>query len=148
MADRYADARRLVTQEGASYAEAAEATGIPLSTLQKRGAAEGWLEKRDVSRSMEASREALRAAILDRTLALAQDPQSKPNEVAQLVHAWRGLEAVSKGVSVLDDPAEREKVALEVIMALVEYLGEKNPTALAPLQGEIRGFLKVFRERV
>ena len=42
----WAHARQLVVGEGTSLEEAAAITGIPLSTLQKRSAAEQWRSQR------------------------------------------------------------------------------------------------------
>ena len=45
------EARRLVVHEGYTYAEAAEKTKIPVSTLQKWGSAEEWKRRTDSSMS-------------------------------------------------------------------------------------------------
>ena len=62
-AEAMAEARRLVVQEGATYAEASTATGIPLATLQKRAATEEWQGQRDSSMSYDAQMRAIKAAL-------------------------------------------------------------------------------------
>lgn len=138
-AEAWDEARRLVTHEGASYVEAAAATGIPISTLEKRAASERWQDQRDTQMSYAAQIRALKAGLLQKALdamAAGQDP-------TQITFAWKQAESAypeHRYVPTKEDPKVRIRVAVEVVEELVAYLTETDRNALMVLQGHIEPF--------
>jgi hypothetical protein len=130
----YDEARRLVVAEGYTYEEAAEATGIPASTLQKRGCAENWMDQRAHSMSYAASIRALKVKLLEKATA-SRDPQD--------VFAWRQVETAwpeHRYQPAQADPRARLALVLELLDELVNYLAEQAPDALAALRPHIAPF--------
>lgn len=137
-----AEARRLVVQEGHSYAEASAATGIPESTLQKRGAAEGWMGQRQAATSYGDQVRALKAAALT---AAKADPTN-----TQLLFAWERLERAwpeHRYHQEQSDPGLKLRLALEMLEELAAFLAEVSPAALAALQPHLTPFGARLQER-
>lgn len=154
--DAWAEAHRLVVHEGYSYTEAAEATGIPLSTLQKRAASEEWRQKRDVQMSYAAQVRTLKAGLLAQALKLMSpgadgEKPPDPAAAAQLVYAWKQAESTypeHRYGGQKDDPKVRLAVALEVLDALVAYLGRSDRAALTKLEPHLAPFARELEARV
>lgn len=137
-----AEAKRLVVQEGHSYVQASEATGIPLSTLQKHGAGHGWQSQRQTSSSYSDQVRALKAALLAAAV-------SDPND-SQKARAWREIEAAwpeHRYHQEQEDPKLKLRIAIEMLEDLVSYLAEASPTALAALQPHLTPFGVRLQER-
>lgn len=131
------EARRLYVNEGWSYEEAAAVTGIPKSTLEKKGSAESWTEQRETSMSYAAQIRAAKASLMASILT-ATDNQER----AQLVHAWRGMETAwpEYRYNAKADPKQLLELAADVIRAFVEYLAAQDTNALAVLEPHIEPF--------
>ncbi len=127
-------ARRMVVEDGSTYDQVVERTGISLSAVQKRAAEEDWQGQRDhfVASAAEYKQKvaALKGRYLDKALA-SGDPQD--------VHAWQAIEkaypehrygALSEG--------ERRALVAAYIEAEVGYLATAAPELLGELQGHIR----------
>lgn len=130
-------ARLLVVEDGATYAEAAEQTGLPLSTIQKRAASEHWQDQRGSSLSYAAqvamlSRQALTAIVDDKGQV---DPQR--------AYAWKTMEQMRQSLVQRDDSEKHRRTHMaEFIDALVAYLDREDPTALAAIGPHIRPFVE------
>lgn len=131
-------ARDLVVQEGLTYAEVARRTGIPLSTIQKRATQEGWQGERETGVTYADQIRLLKRGALDRAkdaLLAAKTPQEL-QAAAQLTHVWRGLEQAypeHRYASGFDAGAARELLG-RVVVRIVEWFADHDPTALAALQ--------------
>jgi hypothetical protein len=137
----WAEARRLVVQEGATYAAAAEATGLPLRTVQKRAGREGWQGAREVGVSYAATAKALKAALLDR--AMRETADGDPNKAAQLIFAWKQAESAfpeHRYSPAQTTPAARLAVASEVLGELVAWLEVHDRVALATVGAVLQPF--------
>lgn len=144
-----AEARRLVVQEGLSYGEAAEATGVPLSTIQKRASAERWQEERDVQGSYTAQIRALKAGLLQKAMTAMADG----TDPTQIVFAWKQAEAVYpehryNRATTAPDPKAQLAIGVQVLEALVEYLGEHDRNALAAVQPHLRAVAQLVEARL
>jgi len=131
------DAREFyVANPDVTYADVAEKFGIPVSTLQKRGARERWPDKRrerqelDASYKMKVKR--VKARLLDDLL------QGSGPIDPQRVHAWRSLETAfpeHRYAKELDD-GRRNQIVAVLVDELVDELETNAPSALkeiAPL---------------
>ena len=146
--DAWAEARRLVVHEAATYPDAATATGIPVSTIQKRAAAEGWQADRDTQGSYSAQIRSLKAKLLERALAAASDPSL--GDPSQLVFAWKQAEAAfpeHRYRPQQDDPKARLTVMLDVVDELVAYLTDVDRNALTALAPHIVKFGEQFKAK-
>lgn len=135
------EAKRLVIDEGFTYAQAADATGIPVSTLQKRGAAEDWQGQRQSAASYSAQTRALKVALLQ-DAAATKDPQK--------VYAWSVMEKAfpeHRYVKGTDDAGTRLAVGAEVIEALVEHLDQEDRPALTKLAPHLQSFAARWEKR-
>lgn len=128
-------AKSLVVNERVSYAEAAERTGIPLSTLQKRGAVENWMDKRQSTAAYADKVHQLKHRALDAANAafeaLAAGQESGVDPI-QLTHAWRTVETAypEHRYATEADPKAKAAVATETLRLLVEYLVSKDKREL------------------
>lgn len=139
--EAWAEARRLVVAEGATYVEAAQATGIPVSTVQKRAAAESWQSDREVGASYNAQIRALKAGLLAKAMQALEAGQ----DASQLVFAWKSAEAAypeHRYVAPKDDPKARLSAVLELVEGLVDYLQAEDRNALAAVQPHLAGFAR------
>lgn len=125
----WVEARRLVVEEGWAYREVAEATGIPLSTLQKRGAAEDWQSQRELGASYTAQFRALKVAQLKRAQE-GGDPQAI-YALLKLEAAFPEFRYARQGAV---DAGTRRQLALEFLERVVAYLEAEDRNALAVLQ--------------
>lgn len=128
-----AEAKRLVVAENMTYAQAAEATGVPVSTIQKTGAREDWMGQRQTRASYDATVGMLKAAALKKAMA-SMDPQD--------IYAWQAIEKAypEHRRRSKDDPQVRMAVAVEIIEELVTFLGQNDRNALASVQPLIQPF--------
>jgi hypothetical protein len=128
-------ARDLVVRGGQTYAEVAAATGLPLSTVQKRAARENWKAEADTATDYSARVRALKNKALDAALA-GNDPQ--------LFYAWQAMERAwpEHRYTRAQNPAERREVAATVVEQLVAYLADVDRNVLAALQPHILPFAK------
>lgn len=127
------EARRLVTAEGASYAEAAQAVGIPLATLQKRAATEGWQDQRVGKASFTASMRALKAAMLSNLQSKVAANEISGDDVIKQTAALARLESAFPEHRYANEgltPAARRAVGAELLELLVNYLADKDPVVL------------------
>lgn len=133
-AEAAAEARRLVIHEGYSYQEAAQATGIPLSTLQKRGAAEGWRGLRDSNASYNATVAKLKTDMLAVAIE-SKDPQK--------LYAWLAVEKVypaSRYQPANTDGKVKLAIGAEVVTSLVDFIGKADRRALTILAPHLEAF--------
>lgn len=127
-------ARRMVVEDGSTYDQVVERTGISLSAVQKRAAEEGWKDQRDrfVSSAAEYKQKVtlLKGRYLDKALE-SGDPQD--------VHAWQAIEKAypEHRYGALGE-AERRALVAAFIEAQVSYLASTVPDLLGELQGHIR----------
>ncbi|HNC96313.1 MAG TPA: hypothetical protein PKW90_09340, partial [Myxococcota bacterium] len=136
-------ARRLVT-EGKTYADAAAATGIPLSTIQKRAGEEKWQANKGAAKvSYAETAKLLKQDLLEAVLKARQDGVGA-NEVATLLASWEKVERVFPEryyAAQAEDPRQRLELALEMLEEWVEFLGEVDPDLLTRIQGRARTFM-------
>lgn len=130
------ECRRLVTQEGWVYTDAAAATGVPLSTVQKWAAAEKWQATKGTTASYMDGVRQLKARMLAELLdGGAADPQK--------VFALKTLESAfpeHRYTKPEEDPRAKLGVGAEVIEQLVAYLGGNDRNTLTALQPHLVGF--------
>ncbi|MCA9640128.1 MAG: hypothetical protein KC492_05510, partial [Myxococcales bacterium] len=119
-AEAWHEARRLVVEEQWGYSEAAKAVGLPLSSLQKRAAREGWQNQRQADNSYHAQVRALKVAALKKAT-------ENPGD-AQAIYAWVKMEQAwpEHRYGGAQDPATRRAAALEMFEALIDYLGDED----------------------
>lgn len=141
-AQAWKEAERLVIHEGFSYEQAAGATGIARSTLEKRGAQDGWMGRRQAGASYDAGVRRMKALAQDRALkAMAGDLPGV--DAAQAVYAWQSIERAypeHRYGQTEEDPRMKLGVGIEVIELLVAYLTERARPALTALQPHLEGF--------
>lgn len=141
---RWAQAKHLVVQEGASYGQAAEAAGLSLSTLQKRAATEGWQAQREAALSYADKVQRLKNRALDELLSdTALDSQK--------LFAWQKVEQVFPEHRYKkadeEDPRLRIRTGLELLEELVAYLGEVDTVALDKLTPHLAPFAARLEKR-
>jgi hypothetical protein len=152
--DAFAEARRLVVHEGYSYSEAADVTGIPLSTLQKRAAGEDWQSARDVQMSYAAQVRSLKSSLLARAIAAMQGEGDKPPDpqaAAQLTFAWKQAESTwpeHRYTTQKEDPKVRLAIALEVLEELVDHFATVDRTLVTRMEPHLGGFAKALEKRL
>ena len=147
----FGEARRLVVEEGCSYAEAAQVTGIPESTIQKRAAAEMWQAMRGGSMTYMAQVRALKAAMLARLIRMSADPQTPAMELSQVLASWTNLERTCpehKYAPAESDPRQTLTARMEAMDALVQHLEKTDTNALGVLAPHIRGFITAEERRL
>lgn len=140
--EAWEEARRLVVQEKYSYAQAAASTGIPVSSLQKRAAAERWQDQRETASTYADQVKRLKVAALREALASPGDPQK--------LYAWQQLEKAwpeHRYHQEQTDPRLKLTIALEVLEELAGFLAEVSPVALAALQPHLAPFGTRLEER-
>lgn len=135
------EARRLVVSEGWTYAEAAAATGLSKSSVEKRGAEEGWQEEKDVAESfisMMLRTKRLMGKEITRAAELGEDVSQRTFALIQMERAYpeHRYAPQAKG----DDPELRKAVMLETIEAFVAYLDRTDRNALTAVQGHLKVF--------
>lgn len=134
--------RDLVVAEGYTYAEAAEATGIPRSTVEKRASRDGWQQDRKHAMSYRATVGALKRALLDKAIAAAKSGDA--SGAAQATYAWKQAESAFPEHRYSKAGSKSSQVylaaLLELLDALVAYLGELDPGALRALQPHLQPF--------
>lgn len=133
------EARRLVVREGWTYAQAADATGIPASTLQKRGSAEEWGKQKGVETSYRDTIRRLKSGLLDQALKAIEDG----GDATQIVHAWRSAETAfpEHRYDQKADPKALLGAQVDTVRRLVEYLGEHDRNACAALEPHVEAFV-------
>lgn len=129
-------ARQLVVDDRLSYAEVAERTGIPLSTLQKRAGAEQWRSQRQDGLDYIEGLKALKRRELKKLLAAPETA-----DISQQIHALRGLEAVCPehryGEKAGITYAQRLEVAADVMRVVTDYLADNDPWLLGKLKAHL-----------
>ncbi|HNC99298.1 MAG TPA: hypothetical protein PKW90_24405 [Myxococcota bacterium] len=147
--DALEEARRLVVQEGATYDEAAKATGIPSSTLSKRGAVEDWQGQRQHSMSYTAQIRAAKSATLKRFTAALNDEESTADDIAKLGAVWKATELAypEHRYNVQSDPKARLAIIAEVLEFLPEYLAANDRPLAARLAPHIEPIARALEER-
>lgn len=136
-------AKALVVRDGATYAEASSASGLPVSTIQKRAADEGWQADRETSVSYAATIKALKQGLLAKAM-LALDAGE---DATQLVFAWKTAEATfpeHRYSPTKLSPGAKLAVAADLLDILVKYLSEHDTVALAKVQPHILEIGKRF----
>lgn len=138
----WAEARRLVVQERQSYAVVAEATGLPLSTLQKRAAKERWMDQQEVSFGYDQTVKSLKSLALKRAYAAFESAKDGDEllKASQVLYAWKTAEQAfpeHRYTQVAEDPKARLAIQLETLELFVEHLTEHDRSALAVLQPHI-----------
>lgn len=150
--DLWAEARRLVVQESYTYDQVATELDLPLSTLQKRAAREGWQEQRQANFGYGQVVRRLKSIALDRAYEAMEQAQSAEDigRATQLLYAWQKTEQAypeHRYAEAEEDPKARLKVGLEVVEQLVEYLVEHDRSALAVLQPHLVPFARQLEAR-
>ena len=84
-------ARYLVVFEGVSYLSASKVTRIPVGTIQKRGAADGWNRKRKRVKLREARRLVVEAGVPYREAAARSGAPLSTIQKHAAAEGWRGL---------------------------------------------------------
>lgn len=133
----------MVVQDGATYRAAAQATGIPHATLEKRAARDKWQDQRKVTMSYSATARALKAALLERAEQAVRDDTMDANQVAQLIYAWTKAEQAypeHRYQVAKEDPQAKVAIAADVINGFVEFLKKNDRAALAVLAPFLRDF--------
>lgn len=143
--DQWAEARRLVVCEQFSYAEAAEAAGVPLSTLQKRAAAERWQDQQDASFGYGQTIRRLKTISLKKALEQIESAESAEEiaKATQLLYAWQKTEQAypeHRYTKPEADPRVKLAAGIETLEDLVAYLEVHDRSALMALQPHIRPF--------
>lgn len=147
-ADGWSEAHRLVVHEGWSYTDAANATGIPISTLQKRAANEDWQGSRSTQMSYAAQIRSLKSGLLTKALAAME---TDPAAAAQLVYAWKQAEATypeHRYGTQKDDPKVRLAIGVELLDELVTFLGKVDRELLTRLTPRLPDFAKALEARL
>lgn len=127
-------ARELVVVEGLDYEEASRATGISLSSVQKRAAREKWQEARseyiESNAAYKSKVREFKNGMLD-TAMESNDPQD--------VHAWLSVERAfpEHRYGELGEGEKRSLVAI-FIEQTVAHLSERDANALKALTPHIR----------
>lgn len=124
-ADAWEVARRLVIDEGRSYAEAATLAGLPLSTLQKRAADERWRDQRKTAVDYGVLCRQLRAKLAERALTAITQGESPAAHIDALFKADR---LAARGSTV--DPKVRLLAGAELLELVVNVLAAEAPAAL------------------
>lgn len=139
-------ARRLVTGEGRTYAEASAETGIPESTLQKRAAKEDWQRQRGQSETYIAGMRALKVAMhCNLTKRVEAGEKIDPQELYALIQLERAIPE-HRYQTAREDPKARLAVAINLLDELVDYLAEQAPDVLAGLRPHINPFSRRLEE--
>lgn len=136
--DAKAFARTLVVHEHMTYADASVASGIPVDTLKKWGAAEGWQKERDSSMSYANNVRAIKLALMQRVQSGLADPETDNAALTQLVFAWQKAEQAfpeHRYTQQKEDPQLKIQVALEVLEEVYAYFRETDTNVLAKFQG-------------
>lgn len=141
------EAAKRIVVGGGTYQEAADATGIPLSTLQKTGARDGWQGQRTTAATYLDTAAAHKRLLMERSLALLQEAKS-PAEVTAAVQANQQLLAMEKafpeyryGQEQAVTPGAKLQAATQVLGELVEYLGQHDRNACAAIERHVEGFV-------
>lgn len=141
-------ARVLVVAEEWSYEDVARETGLSLSSLKKRAAAEEWQKQRKSSLSYAAMMRTIKANLA----AQIHEAQSAGKSVdPQSVFALTRLEASFPEHRYDDNKGLTPRKALaakaEGLVELVEYLRAHDTNALAALEGHIEAFAAALEAR-
>jgi len=143
--DQWAEARRLVVAENYTYEEVANALNLPVSTIQKRAAREGWQDQRQASFGYAQTVRRLKALALQKALAAIEAAESADDigKATQLLYAWQKTEQAypeHRYVEQEVDPRLHLRVGLEVVEELVSFLVEVDRAALAAIQPHLVPF--------
>lgn len=138
-ADAWTLARFYVVEQGATYAEAANASGIPLSTLQKRASDEGWQSERKTNNDYGALARAIRLKLAERTMEALEKGEHPAGHLDALTKADR---LASRGTTV--DPRVRLSAGLEMLELVVTTLREHAPATLGVLQPLLERIAKAW----
>lgn len=132
-AQAWEEARRMVTADGATYAQAAAAVGIPLATLQKRAATEAWQDQRGSRATYAATIRAVKTALLAKLQEKIDDSTTTGDELVKTMVAWQKAETAfpehryaAEGLSA----AARRAVGAEVLELVVGHLADHDPATL------------------
>lgn len=138
------EARRLVVCEGLDYAAAAETTGLPLSTLQKRASAEQWKKQAKVSADYNATVRALKAITLEKAIESMRNAETPKDAIdaAQLLYAWKTAEGAypEHRYTAAQDPKARRAIQVGTLEQLVAFLEREDRHALAALAPHLASF--------
>lgn len=133
------EAYRLVVHEGASYADAADATGIPISTIQKRAASEEWRNQRTTTMSYGSQVELAKSRSLQNLLdGMSAEPSLSADDLVKLASIWRGIESAyptHRYQPAEEDPEAKLRIAMEVMEFFWAYFAEVDTNLLAALRG-------------
>lgn len=153
MASRFelwTEARRLVVAEGQSYAEVADTLGLALSTLEKRGAAEGWQAQRQHAMSYDAQMRAIKAQYATQLIDMVGD-LDKIGKATQLMLALTNLEKAypeHKYTRKSVDPKARLAMGAEFLQFLVTTLGGLDRNAVTLLEPHIDAIAAAWEDHV
>lgn len=143
--DARAHARDLVVHGGKTYAEAAEAAGVSLSSLQKWASAEEWQKLRASASGYEATVGELRGLALQRAMTALRDPKQ---DASQAIYAWKLADAASQRHGLTkEDPQLRFTVALEVLEEFVAYFRDTDTNVLKLVEDHLRGLAERLEKK-
>lgn len=145
-AEAWATAKVMVVRDNATYTEAAAATGLPVSTIQKRAATEEWQADRETAVSYDASIRKMKRDLL----AQVMEAIEAKRDASQLVFAWKTAEAAfpeHRYSPTKTDPKAKLAIAADLIEVVVEYLAEHDTVALAKLEPHLTPIAKRLEVR-
>lgn len=136
--DAWLRAHDLVVRDGATYAEAAEATGIGLSAMQKKGRDQQWLAEQ---RQHQETAEEYRRSIFRLKLSAAKKAMDDGDP--QAVHALTALERAFPEYRYRPDdtgldPRVKRELVVQAVEAVVGYLEREAPSVLHVLRPYLR----------
>jgi predicted DNA-binding protein (UPF0251 family) len=147
------EARRLVVEEGLTYAEAADRVGLSVRWVETLASRESWQTARqkhlNITHTYQQQIRQLKAAALERAVKLLTEEPDTP-EADRAVRQWSGLEARYPEHRYGDDGDEqaeaRRRGRLEGLELMVGFLAEHDPAALGALEPHLDA-LAVLIER-
>lgn len=145
----FEEARRLVVAEGFSYADAATMTALPLSTLQKRAADEGWQKMRETASSYGTQVKAMKANLMERIGNLTK-ADGDAQQIAQLIFAWKQMESAypEHRYDKKSDPKVKLQHGAEYLRFLVEFLAPRDRNAITALEPHIDALAAAWEDHV
>lgn len=135
------EARRLVAQEGLTYAQAAAATGVPESTLRKWGAADNWTAERGRTQGYLAQADAVKQRLMED--AISEEGKADPQKIFAWLQVEKAFPTYRYGQGGVDVKAKRALLA-GFLDGLVAYFAEHDRDALALIEPHIGGLAKVL----
>lgn len=137
--EQWEEAHDLYVHDGMTYAEVAEATGVSVTALQRKGSQQQWMAERKQARD---AAEEYRDTIFQLKLRAAK-AALKDDVDPQTIHALTALERSFPEFRYRRDkddisPRDKRELVVETIEHLVGYLQTAAPSLLYKLQDHLR----------